>query len=89
MFKKNVKWLAISYIEQYANLADNYLENLQGLTTLKIYNADEERQKKLGVDAEIFRHITMKFLSFQLNSIIIMDNQNSPEHYFSWKIGMR
>ena len=71
--QKIAKKLLGRYMDQYANLADNYLENLQGLTTLKIYNADEERQKKLGLDAENFRRITMKVLSFQLNSIIIMD----------------
>jgi len=71
--QKIAKRILGRYMDQYANLADNYLENLQGLTTLKIYNADEERQKKLGVEAENFRRITMKVLSFQLNSIIIMD----------------
>lgn len=71
--QKIAKKLLGRYMDQYANLADNYLENLQGLTTLKIYNADEERQKKLSLDAENFRRITMKVLSFQLNSIIIMD----------------
>jgi len=71
--QKIAKKLLGRYMDQYANLADNYLENLQGLTTLKIYNADEERQEKLGLDAENFRRITMKVLSFQLNSIIIMD----------------
>ena len=71
--QKIAKRLLARYMDQYANLADNYLENLQGLTTLKIYNADEERQRKLSNDAENFRRITMKVLSFQLNSIIIMD----------------
>ncbi len=71
--QKIAKKLLGRYMAQYANLADNYLENLQGLTTLKIYDADEERQKKLGLDAENFRRITMKVLSFQLNSIIVMD----------------
>ena len=71
--QKIAKKLLGRYMDQYANLADNYLENLQGLTTLKIYNADEERQRKLSIDAENFRRITMKVLSFQLNSIIIMD----------------
>lgn len=71
--QKIAKRILGRYMDQYATLADNYLENLQGLTTLKIYNADEERQKKLGVEAENFRRITMKVLSFQLNSIIVMD----------------
>lgn len=71
--QKIAKKLLGRYMDQYATLADNYLENLQGLTTLKIYNADEQRQKQLGVEAENFRRITMKVLSFQLNSIIVMD----------------
>ncbi len=72
--QKIAKKILGKYMDQYANLADNYLENLQGLTTLKIYNADEDRQNKIGVEAENFRRITMKVLSFQLNSIIIMDS---------------
>ncbi len=71
--QKIAKRILGRYMDQYATLADNYLENLQGLTTLKIYNADEQRQKQLGVEAENFRRITMKVLSFQLNSIIVMD----------------
>jgi len=71
--QKIAKRILGRYMDQYANLADNYLENLQGLTTLKIYNADEQRQQQLCVEAENFRRITMKVLSFQLNSIIVMD----------------
>jgi len=71
--QKIAKRILGRYMDQYATLADNYLENLQGLTTLKIYNADEQRQNQLGVEAENFRRITMKVLSFQLNSIIVMD----------------
>jgi len=71
--QKIAKKILGRYMDQYATLADNYLENLQGLTTLKIYSADEQRQKQLGVEAENFRRITMKVLSFQLNSIIVMD----------------
>jgi ATP-binding cassette subfamily C protein len=61
------------YWDQYANLADNFLENLQGLTTLQIYQADEFKQIQMKNDAELFRKVTMKVLSMQLNSIIIMD----------------
>lgn len=71
--QKIAKKILGKYMDQYAKLADNYLENLQGLTTLQIYKADEYKQKQLGKEAENFRKVTMKVLSFQLNSIIIMD----------------
>ncbi|MBQ9283381.1 MAG: ABC transporter ATP-binding protein/permease [Treponema sp.] len=61
------------YWAQYANLADNFLENLQGLTTLQIYQADGFKAKQMAKEAETFRRVTMKVLSMQLNSIIIMD----------------
>ncbi len=71
--QKIAKKILRKYLDQYATLADNYLENLQGLTTLEIYQADEFKQQQIGVEAENFRKITMKVLSFQLNSTIIMD----------------
>ena len=61
------------YWAQYANLADNFLENLQGLTTLQIYEADGFKATQMAREAENFRRVTMKVLSMQLNSIIIMD----------------
>ncbi|MCR4741434.1 MAG: ABC transporter ATP-binding protein/permease [Treponema sp.] len=73
MVQKIAKKILGKYMDQYAKLADNYLENLQGLTTLKIYKADQYKQEKIGQEAEHFRKVTMKVLSFQLNSIIIMD----------------
>ena len=54
-------------------MGDHFLENLQGLTTLKIYQADEARQEVMQTEAEKFRRITMKVLTMQLNSITIMD----------------
>ena len=54
-------------------MGDTFLENLQGLTTLKIYQADEFKNKEMNVEAEKFRKITMKVLTMQLNSITIMD----------------
>ena len=53
--------------------ATPFLENLQGLTTLKIYQADEFKQREMNEQAESFRKITMKVLTMQLNSITIMD----------------
>ena len=58
---------------QYAALGDSFLENLQGLTTLKIYRADETRHQAMNCEAEHFRKVTMKVLTMQLNSIIVMD----------------
>ena len=46
---------------------------MQGLTTLKIYQADEFKQQEMNEQAEKFRKITMKVLTMQLNSITIMD----------------
>ncbi|MBE6354226.1 ABC transporter ATP-binding protein/permease [Treponema sp.] len=71
--QKIAKRLLSRYWDQYASLADNFLENLQGLTTLEIYQADEFKQEQMKKEAEHFRKITMKVLSMQLNSIIIMD----------------
>lgn len=67
------KKLLSKYWGQYTALGDTFLENLQGLTTLKIYQADERRQQKMNLEAENFRKITMKVLTMQLNSITIMD----------------
>ena len=71
--QKVAKRLLKNYWGQYAQLADHFLENLQGLTALKIYQADEERHRQMNEDAEHFRKITMKVLTMQLNSIIVMD----------------
>ena len=67
------KKLLSKYWGQYTALGDTFLENLQGLTTLKIYQADEAKNEEMNVQAEKFRRITMKVLTMQLNSITIMD----------------
>ncbi|MCU6763540.1 ATP-binding/permease protein CydD [uncultured Roseburia sp.] len=67
------KKLLSKYWGQYTSLGDHFLENLQGLTTLKIYQADEARNQEMNQEAEKFRKITMKVLTMQLNSITIMD----------------
>lgn len=67
------KKLLGKYWGQYTALGDTFLENLQGLTTLKIYQADEFKQQEMNEQAESFRKITMKVLTMQLNSITIMD----------------
>ena len=61
------------YWGQYTALGDTFLENLQGLTTLKIYQADEAQNRRMNEQAEAFRKITMRVLTMQLNSITIMD----------------
>ena len=65
--------LLSKYWGQYTALGDTFLENLQGLTTLKIYQADEYKQREMNRQAEKFRKITMKVLTMQLNSVTIMD----------------
>ena len=67
------KKLLSKYGGQYTALGDTFLENLQGLTTLKIYQADEFKNKQMNEESEKFRKITMKVLTMQLNSITIMD----------------
>ena len=67
------KKLLSKYWGQYTAMGDTFLENLQGLTTLKIYQADEFKQQEMNEQAEKFRRITMKVLTMQLNSVTIMD----------------
>lgn len=67
------KKLLSKYWGQYTALGDTFLENLQGLTTLKIYSSDEFKNTEMNDEAEKFRKITMKVLTMQLNSITIMD----------------
>ena len=67
------KRLLARYWGQYTELGDTFLENLQGLTTLKIYQADEFKQQEMNEQAEAFRRITMRVLIMQLNSITVMD----------------
>ncbi|MDO5546202.1 MAG: ABC transporter ATP-binding protein/permease [Eubacteriales bacterium] len=67
------KKLLSKYWSQYTALGDTFLENLQGLTTLKIYQADAYKNQEMNEQSENFRRITMKVLTMQLNSITIMD----------------
>lgn len=71
--QKIAKKLLGKYWGQYAALGDTFLENLQGLTTLKIYQADGHTAQKMRQESEHFRRITMKVLTMQLNSVTIMD----------------
>ena len=67
------KKLLSKYWGQYTALGDTFLENLQGLTTLKVYSAGAYKHEKMNEESEKFRKITMKVLTMQLNSITIMD----------------
>jgi len=71
--QKIAKKLLSKYWGVYVTLGDSFLENLQGLTTLKIYNADERKNREMNEKAEQFRRITMKVLTMQLNSVSVMD----------------
>lgn len=71
--QKFAKKMLNKYWGVYTGLGDSFLENLQGLTTLKIYQADDRYAKKMDEEAEKFRKVTMRVLIMQLNSISIMD----------------
>lgn len=71
--QKLARRLLGQYWGVYADLGGTFLDNVQGLTTLKIYEADGERHKEMNRQAEAFRRITMKVLYMQLNSITVMD----------------
>lgn len=71
--QKIAKRLLSKYWGVYVNLGDTFLENIQGLTTLKVYAADERKHIEMNKKAEEFRRITMKVLTMQLNSVSVMD----------------
>ena len=71
--QKIAKRLLSKYWGVYTNLGDTFLENIQGLTTLKVYQADERKNIEMNEKAEEFRRITMKVLTMQLNSVSVMD----------------
>ena len=71
--QKIAKKLLSKYWSIYTGLGDSFLENLQGLTTLKIYQADQQKADEMDVESQNFRRITMKVLTMQLNSTSVMD----------------
>ncbi|MGV1025715.1 ABC transporter ATP-binding protein/permease [Clostridium perfringens] len=73
LIMKIAKKILKEYWGQYSDLGNTFLENLQGLTTLKVFDVDNERHELMNEEAESFRKITMKVLSMQLNSINVMD----------------
>ena len=71
--QKFAKRLLNKYWGIYTELGDSFLENLQGLTTLKIYRSDEKKAVEMDEESQRFRRITMKVLTMQLNSTSVMD----------------
>lgn len=71
--QKIAKKLLDKYWSIYTGLGDSFLENLQGLTTLKIYQADQQKADEMDMESQNFRRITMKVLTMQLNSTSVMD----------------
>lgn len=71
--QKIAKRLLSKYWGLYTTLGDSFLENLQGMITLKIYQADEQKAVEMDEEAQNFRKITMKVLTMQLNSTSVMD----------------
>ena len=71
--QKIAKRLLNRYWSIYTGLGDSFLENLQGLTTLKIYQADQQKADEMDKESQNFRRITMKVLTMQLNSTSVMD----------------
>ncbi|MDR1446516.1 MAG: ATP-binding cassette domain-containing protein, partial [Treponema sp.] len=73
MVQKIAKKILAKYWSKYTGLGDSFLENLQGLTTLKIYGDDGNRHEAMKAHAEAFRKATMRVLFMQMNSITVMD----------------
>lgn len=71
--QKIAKKLLNKYWSIYTGLGDSFLENLQGLTTLKVYQADQKKAEEMDGESQEFRRITMKVLTMQLNSTSVMD----------------
>lgn len=71
--QKIAKKLLSKYWGMYATLGDSFLDNIQGLTTHKIYQNDNIASNKMDKESEHFRNITMKVLTMQLNSTSVMD----------------
>lgn len=72
-FQKMAKRIMKKYWHSYTELGDDFLDNVQGLTTLKIYGVDESKHLEMNQKSQAFRKATMTLLSFQLNAIILMN----------------
>ena len=70
---KYAKKIFAKYWGKYTSMGDKFLDSVQGLKELKIFQADEAQHAKINKSAEEFRVITMKVLVMQLASTTIMD----------------
>ena len=61
------------YWGKYTDMGSMFLDNVQGLETLKTFDADAHAAKKMGEQAEQFRVMTMNVLQIQLRSLTAMD----------------
>ena len=73
MVQKIAKKILAKYWGQYTQLGSTFLENLQGMTTLKTYQADGYKNVEMNKESEHFRKVTMAVLTMQINSVTIMD----------------
>lgn len=73
MVSKYAKKIFAKYWGKYTSMGDSFLDSVQGLNELKIFQADEKQHAYINESAEEFRKITMKVLVMQLASITIMD----------------
>lgn len=62
-----------TYWGQYISMGDAFLDSVQGLRELKIFQADAAQHRRMNAAGEAFRRITMKVLVMQLASTTIMD----------------
>lgn len=61
------------YWGKYTDMGSMFLDNVQGLETLKTFDADAHAAKKMNEQAEQFRVMTMNVLQIQLRSLTAMD----------------
>ena len=73
MVSKYAKKIFATYWGKYTSMGDSFLDSVQGLKELKIFQADEKQHAYINENAEEFRRITMKVLVMQLASVTIMD----------------
>ena len=70
---KYAKKIFAKYWGKYTSMGDSFLDSVQGLKELKIFQADEAQHLRMNETSEEFRKITMKVLVMQLASTTIMD----------------
>lgn len=73
MVMRNAKKIGAEYWGSYVDLGGMFLEAVQGLTTLKVYQADHSWHERINAESERFRTATMRLLVMQLRSICVMD----------------